>query len=191
MRDKSIPTPERAQLDTLPRSRKDAKAIGAPRYFLDKTCPHGHNDARYASNGKCVVCMRADVRAYHVRHKDKENARCRQWAKDNPDKNRALSAKWWSGQSAEYRHHYMANLKGRERAGGGNVTLGEWLDIKRRFGNTCPACGSTTRPLTMDHIIPVAAGGIHAAENIQPLCRSCNSRKNRRAIAYEPWRDAS
>lgn len=40
----------------------------------------------------------------------------------------------------------------------------------------CVRCGSTS-DLTGDHIIPLRLGGTSTAENIQVLCRSCNSAK--------------
>jgi len=46
----------------------------------------------------------------------------------------------------------------------------EWL------GDRCTYCG-TTENLTLDHIIPVAAGGKAVKENAQTLCGPCNNWK--------------
>lgn len=45
-----------------------------------------------------------------------------------------------------------------------------------RDGNKCLHCGSTQH-LCMDHIHPVSKGGTNDEENLQTLCRSCNSKK--------------
>ena len=45
-----------------------------------------------------------------------------------------------------------------------------------RDGCFCRCCNSTDKP-TLDHIIPVSAGGENELKNLQVLCRSCNSRK--------------
>lgn len=43
----------------------------------------------------------------------------------------------------------------------------------------CQICGTYDEP-TVDHIVPVSAGGSDDLDNLQVLCRSCNSRKGAR-----------
>ena len=46
-------------------------------------------------------------------------------------------------------------------------------------GAICAHCG-VTENLTIDHIIPLAKGGTNDLDNLQPLCKSCNSSKGAR-----------
>lgn len=48
--------------------------------------------------------------------------------------------------------------------------------ILERDGNKCKQCGSTEY-LCIDHIIPVSRGGDSSDENLQILCRGCNTAK--------------
>lgn len=41
----------------------------------------------------------------------------------------------------------------------------------------CQAAGQTTAANEVDHIIPLAQGGTHHAENLQSLCKSHHSKK--------------
>jgi 5-methylcytosine-specific restriction endonuclease McrA len=82
----------------------------------------------------------------------------------------------------------MAHLKAaryaRERGASGFHSLEEWEALKAKHGQRCIGCGEN-KPLTRDHIIPLALGGSHDIENIQPLCRNCNSRKWMKLNIYE------
>ena len=48
-----------------------------------------------------------------------------------------------------------------------------------RDGRNCQRCGATD-DLTLDHINPFARGGATTYDNLQTLCRSCNSAKGTR-----------
>lgn len=70
----------------------------------------------------------------------------------------------------------------------GNHSLEEWLKKKVEYANTCPSCRRKEPGivLTVDHVIPVSLGGSHDISNIQPLCRKCNSIKNKKIIIFAP-----
>lgn len=59
------------------------------------------------------------------------------------------------------------------------MDFGHRWDVLRRDGGTCVACGSTEH-LTVDHILPVSRGGTNEPDNLQCLCRHCNSTKGKR-----------
>lgn len=60
----------------------------------------------------------------------------------------------------------------------GTHTKEEWKTMKEFFNNTCCACFSDSNGITKDHIIPIKNGGSDSIENIQPMCRKCNSKKS-------------
>lgn len=49
-------------------------------------------------------------------------------------------------------------------------------EVWERDDFTCRRCGAR-RYLTIDHVVPESKGGPMEAENLQTLCRSCNSSK--------------
>lgn len=58
------------------------------------------------------------------------------------------------------------------------------------LGWRCQICGRklTRDTVTIDHIVPLARHGRNNIENLQPLCRSCNSRKGTRSMKNLPER---
>ena len=65
-----------------------------------------------------------------------------------------------------------------------HVTPVELRDrVLERDGRACLCCG-VRRFLQMDHIVPYAKGGPTTFENLQTLCKWCNSRKGTKTIDY-------
>jgi 5-methylcytosine-specific restriction endonuclease McrA len=92
------------------------------------------------------------------------------WEKRNPAKRKAIY------------HRRRARIRQAE----GSFTAREWEELKERYGNICLRCGrgEPEVKLTPDHVVALAAGGSNYIDNIQPLCRSCNSSKGAKHIDY-------
>lgn len=81
------------------------------------------------------------------------------------------------------------HAKRAEQAGaGGSFTLQQWEDLKAHYNFLCVRCLTPERKarLTVDHVKPVSRGGGSFIENIQPLCKACNSSKNDTFQDYRP-----
>ncbi|MBL0173717.1 MAG: HNH endonuclease [Ignavibacteria bacterium] len=53
-------------------------------------------------------------------------------------------------------------------------------NILRRDGHRCQYCGTSTPPITVDHIIPKSRGGADTWENLVAACIRCNNVKDDR-----------
>lgn len=61
---------------------------------------------------------------------------------------------------------------------GGYVNAHEWAAVCEAFGHCCAYCGAQPESLTLDHVVPLSAGGRNETPNIVPACFECNSRKS-------------
>ena len=77
------------------------------------------------------------------------------------------------------RHAALRSLRLRAARIRGTHTEAEWLRLVEACGNVCVRCGGKTidGTFTKDHILPAARGGCDCIQNIQPMCRNCNSAK--------------
>lgn len=147
------------------------------------------------SNGRiCKICMPLRMKRYWKEYAKKHSLR-----KVALVKEKRLDPKYRKKESAWARNWQLANQKkfleiqvlarNRRRLrllNRGNFTAQEWKDKKEEFKYTCPSC-LIVEPdirLTIDHIIPISKGGSNTIDNIQPLCKPCNSSKNAKTIIF-------
>lgn len=52
-----------------------------------------------------------------------------------------------------------------------------FVEIGRRDGFKCCACGSTSPNLQIDHVMPISLGGNNDLDNLCLMCPSCNQKK--------------
>jgi 5-methylcytosine-specific restriction endonuclease McrA len=127
-------------------------------------------------------------RSKQRKNQEKRTAYMREWRKQLP-----RGADYFNRENERKRKWKRANLakarvmnqrrRARARSSGGSYTLDEWTTLCGRYGNKCLACGSEG-PLTVDHILPISSGGTSSIDNLQPLCKPCNTRKLNRYIDY-------
>ena len=54
--------------------------------------------------------------------------------------------------------------------------------IKEKWNHKCAYCGTKSKPLSLDHIVPQCKGGNDHITNVLCACTSCNHSKG-----HEPW----
>jgi 5-methylcytosine-specific restriction endonuclease McrA len=59
-----------------------------------------------------------------------------------------------------------------------DLTPNEWAQILEVHDHRCAYCLERCDRLQQDHVIALARGGAHSAENIVPACATCNRRKS-------------
>lgn len=134
------------------------------------------SDREYAKKNRQQIYKKQ--REWNLKNKHKIKEWKHRWAKENPEK-RAIQ---WQRR----RENELAN--------GGSMTHDEWTDIKKRQRGRCNKCGKKKK-LTIDHKIPVSKwkkwAKINKPEykcgdknNIQGLCRFCNTSKGAKVVHF-------
>jgi 5-methylcytosine-specific restriction endonuclease McrA len=140
---------------------------------------------KYGRRSQCKLCVRTYNNAVYAEDRDRQLARVNTYRKANPDVIKQTRHKY---RQANKDTVYAKNSRRRARRKGsnGSHTASEWKAIKTYYGNICLACGCNQCQLTKDHILPLVMGGTDNADNLQPLCKQCNSRKQAKHIDYRP-----
>lgn len=99
------------------------------------------------------------------------------------------SSHLWKGGITEERkelNYYRELRRKRLYESIGSHSLEEWMKLKKLHLNRCLSCNKSEPEikLSRDHVIPLSKGGSDFISNIQPLCRSCNSKKHDKTIDY-------
>ena len=83
----------------------------------------------------------------------------------------AAVSRWQSRENSQTRAERM--MEARKK---GTHTDEQWQAMLLVHDDQCAKCGSSEN-IVKDHIIPIYKGGSDGIDNIQPLCRPCNSSK--------------
>lgn len=135
--------------------------------YHGKPCKkHGHT-LRTIKTNACVLCRRERARLSRESNPERYKAQQKRYVKAHPAKVR------------QTKYQYRMSRKQAE----GSFTDDEWLVLCEGHNHRCACCGKKKK-LTIDHIVPLSKGGTNYISNIQPLCKSCNSRKGAKTIKY-------
>lgn len=135
---------------------------------------HQAHKAEMAAYGVAYrAAHREELRAYQAAYNARERARRRAngaaWAAANPDRVR------------EHRRKVKAMRRGAQPCTHAScLALGATSLAWQVNPHVCYICGTPVWQgvnLHMDHVIPIARGGLHCAENLRPACGPCNQRK--------------
>lgn len=152
--------------------------------------------------------VKAKSRRYYEQHREKELARSRQFYKENIDyyrqwyienreRSRELAKRWreenrdkrretaraWRQKNPDKVRERERKRRSRKLRAEGSYTNEEFAALCKKYGNKCLCCGAC-KPLHADHVVPLSKGGNDFIDNIQPLCRVCNSSKHDKIIDY-------
>lgn len=176
------------------------KGMKEGRHNMCKSCDgvrrrqqYYENHERELATAKKIRERRKDEMAiylqkYRAEHKEKAKEYGKRYRQENKEKILEMNRRYSANNRDKLRVQGQLSYAKR-KANGGNFTTDEWLDLCSSFGNVCVGCGTDER-LTIDHIIPITQGGSSGIENLQPLCKPCNSSKGSRVIIdYRlPWK---
>lgn len=132
-----------------------------------------YSKAWYAANHEEQIRRRAERRAGH---RDEHRARRRADYTKNPV---------YYIENAAKRRAKVANAACEHPA---CLALGPVELAWQTSDHRCWMCGVTVSigrggNLHMDHVVPIARGGLHCAENLRPACGPCNRRKGSKTSA--------
>lgn len=112
---------ESSNLHSAPKTRVEALATGATKYFPDLPCANGHRSARYVSSrGRCCECASLAAKRHHHKNRELRARQYKEYIRQNPDA--------W----------YKAHLK---RAFG--LSLDDYYALVRAHAGRCGICGSS------------------------------------------------
>jgi 5-methylcytosine-specific restriction endonuclease McrA len=134
---------------------------------------------------ECRKCCSVMYAKWRARNLEKARANSTKWNKANLQKETARKNRW-AKANPEKKNAQTQRRRAMKRGNGGSYTAAEWQTLVEKYNYTCLRCGKQEPEikLTIDHVLPLSKGGNNTIDNIQPLCKQCNSTKNAKFIDY-------
>ena len=163
---------EKAREDRRKYREANREQLRERQHRYAKSDPEATKERRRRTYLACYEAERERQRLYYQANMQRMRQRNRNWTEANREKCR------------EYGRTRFARKRAANRGALVPLDRQHLLNRFALFGNRCAYCGSGDR-LTVDHVIPLKAGGLDEASNIAPACVRCNCSKN--AAPVETW----
>lgn len=136
---------------------------------------------------QCKVCSARTTAEWVARNRDKARATQRALRAAWPEEKRraagATTAAWKRANPDRVRDHVHRRRAAKAETASGPIDYGALWDA---CGGACPDCGAridraapwgSPEFASVDHIVPLSAGGPHSQDNLRYTCLPCNLRK--------------
>ena len=154
---------------------EQARAYQAAYYAAHREQWQVYDAARHISH-------REELRVYHAAwraaHRDEKRAYEAAYRARHPEKERARHRAYDASHPAKKRERVQRR---RVRIRGQFVAPVDAQAIYVRDGGHCHICGKRVKPAeaSMDHLVPISLGGVHAPHNVRLAHLKCNLRRNK------------
>ena len=118
--------------------------------------------------------------AWRIANREKVNASHVKWCAANPHKRNAWRNAWAAANPENKRISHL-NRRARKRFAGGALSQGLAAKLFDLQKGRCACCGlSLDAGYHMDHVMPLALGGLNVDSNMQLLTPACNMQKSKK-----------
>src|SRR5690606_3315005 len=181
---------------------KECRKCGAIKPLSEYRKNRGRPDGL---ESQCKTCQRARDAAWYKKNREAKLEYCAGWRAENPEYYREYDRRNGNRHSPEWGAEYYATNRDKIRASQAayrstpsgraarraanlrykvrklerdcGCTNGRALRLVMESG-ICACCGSTAEHV--DHVVPLAKGGMHCVSNLVPSCAKCNLVKSDR-----------
>jgi len=195
-------------MDSLPRTRAEAKASGATHYFTGEPCKHGHIAPR-KTKGACVECLKVEwqkgnearaeyfkqynqseagqkaKKSYYERNKEAVIAR----AAARPKEERSKHREKYKIQNPElYKSLTSVRKRRHKNATPSWVTKEQKLMMRQLYLEAMRLTKLTGERYVVDHIVPLinpTVCGLHVPWNLRVITQAENLKKSNKLIDTE------
>lgn len=119
---------------------------------------------------------------YYAKNKERQAVKAKKYNSLNREKNLARERRYVENNRAKV---YSKNNARRARERAAKHYLITTKELKKLYSDPCFYCGSKLN-IQIDHVLPIAKGGVHGISNLVSACQKCNSSKTDKLLIE--WR---
>jgi len=159
-------------------ARHAALARGDGLFYISVPCRNGHIGPWNARANYCVACIANNNKKWLAKNRDRETEKKRNYHVKNKERQKEAN-RIWDAANRDKVNAVERNRRARKKAAIGSHTAQDILDIRAMQNDRCAYCRSCVKGKKghVDHIMPLALRGRNSRDNLQILCKLCNSSK--------------